>query len=323
MSESKPKANSASGRGFRAILVGFLALLIVSGSSLQFANTATANQLAHSVPTHTKTHVASPTVTVPDPDPTTPAVEDPIITAIKAHQAATGCNLHLDASVPVRPVGTCKLLLVGDSLGNNLGYGMIPQLSGYKTLKFVLRAKASTGLSNSWFYNWETNLKSYLRTEKPNIVVVFLGANDRQNMRVGGQILTFGTSKWQAAYGASVARMTKLSTDAGAYVLWVGLPNCKPYNHNKGMELITSIDAKTVSLNPGARYIPLKALTSGANGTYTQYQYVNGSRQKTRGDDGIHFTANGQDVIGTFAVNRLASAFRVSLKPSHPHLVTK
>ncbi len=311
----------SANRVFRLLLVSVLALLIGSGYTLQYANTALATQLANTKPA--QTHTPHITATVPDPDPTTPAPVDPVLTAIQAHQTATGCHLHLDSSVPVQTLGTCKLLLVGDSLGNNLGYGMIGQLTGYKNLKFALRAKASTGLSNSWFYNWETNLKTYLRTEKPNIVVVFLGANDRQNMRVNGQILTYGTAKWVSAYAASVSRMTKMATDAGAYVLWVGLPICKPYNYNKGMELISGIDASTIRHNSGARFIALHTLTADAKGNYTQYQVVNGSRQKTRGEDGIHFTANGQSVIGTYAISQIASLFRVALKSNHPRIVTK
>jgi hypothetical protein len=318
--DSETKSIERGKRLLRVMLVSVLSLLIGSGFTLDYANKALAKQAA-STPAQTNTTVA--TATEPDPTPTTPAPADPVLTAIQAHQAAAGCNLHVDASVAIKPLGTCKLLLVGDSLGNNLGYGMIPQLSGYKNLKFALRAKASTGLSNSWFYNWETNLRTYLKAEKPNLVVVFLGANDRQNMRVNGQILTFGTTKWKAAYAASVSRMTKMATDSGAYVLWVGLPNCKPYNYNKGMELISSIYAKTVQLNTGARFIELHNYTSDARGNYTQYQTVNGSRQKTRGDDGIHFTSNGQSVIGTYAISKLASIFRVSVKSNHPRLVTK
>ena len=317
------KAIERSKRVFRILLVSILSVLIGSGFTLDYTNQALAKQ-AEQAPIASATETSSiATVTEPEPTPTTPATPDPVLAAIQARQTASGCNLHVDPAVAVKSLGTCKLLLVGDSLGNNLGYGMIPQLKGYKSLKFVLKAKASTGLSNSWFYNWETNLKSYLRTEKPNIVVVFLGANDRQNMKVGGQILTFGTSKWKTAYAASVARMTKMATDSGAYLLWVGLPNCKPYNYNKGMELISAIYAKTVPQNHGARYIELHNFTSDARGNYTQYQTVNGSRLKTRGDDGIHFTANGQNVIGTYAITKLATLFKVAIKSNYPRVVTK
>lgn len=318
-------------RVFRVALVGVLALLIGSGFTLEYTNVALAKQLEQITPIQTpskaetqsapasQTASQSPSETVTE----TPAPVDPVLEKIRAHQAATGCRMHLDTAVPVQTLGTCKLLLVGDSIGNNLGYGMIGQLGKYKNLKFVLKAKSSTGLSNSWFYNWETNLKNYLKVEKPNIVVVMLGANDRQNMKVNGEILTYGTSKWRAAYSASVARMTKLATDAGAYVLWVGMPKCKPYNYNKGMELISTLFSATVRQNSGARFIALRPLTSDANGNYTQYQTVNGSRLKTRGDDGIHFTANGQNVIGTYAISKIAGLFRVALKSSVPRIVTK
>lgn len=327
---TKTKLSERGVRVFRVTLVGVLALLIGSGFTLEYTNVALAKQLEQTTPTQTHTQSAtasqsatqtasqSPTETFTE----TPPPVDPVLEKIKAHQTATGCRMHLDTSVPVQTLGTCKLLLIGDSIGNNLGYGMIGQLGRYSNLKFVLRAKSSTGLSNSWFYNWETNLKNYLKVEKPNLVVVMLGANDRQNMKVNGEILTYGTAKWRAAYSASVSRLTKLATDAGAYVLWVGMPKCKPYNYNKGMELISTLFSVNVRLNTGARFIALRPLTSDANGNYTQYQTVNGTRMKTRGDDGIHFTANGQNVIGSYAISKIAGLFRVALKSSSPRIVT-
>ena len=308
-------------RALRLSLVTALVLLAGSGFSLQFANTAIAKQNLASGSAVATT--PGQTSQVPTVDPVTPDPTDPVLTAIQARQTATGCNFHVDPSVPVKQLGTCKIMVVGDSLGYDLAVGMRAQLGGYKNLKFTLETRKSSGLSNSWFFNWETNLKTFVRRERPNVLVIFLGANDRQNMRVNGHTLTYGTSSWKAAYQASVSRMIKTANGVGSYVVWVGMPSCKPYNYNKGMELISSLAASAVKANHGSRFVALHDLTADSKGNFAQYQVVNGDRVKTRTDDGIHFVRLGQQVIGTHLITTIAKLLRVALVSSHPYLVTK
>ena len=323
MSESQ-KPKRASSR-LHAALTLVLTLLVGAGFTLQFANDAAVRAEASQSPsvTATKTQSSNTPTLTGDPTPTDPDPQpDPILEAIAAHQKAHGCNFN-PAATTLHVLGTCKILLVGDSIGNNLGYGMLGQIGRYPNLKFVLRAKASTGLSNSWFYNWETNLKNYLVAEKPDMVIVLLGANDRQNIKIGNDIYTYGTAGWKRVYSESVARMAKLATDAGAYIHWVGMPICKPYNYNKGMELISSLTRIELAKHSGTSFSQLHTLTADASGNYTQYLTVNGVRTKVRGDDGIHFTAPGQSVIGSYIIKRIYNVFHVNLKSSSPRVVTK
>jgi hypothetical protein len=323
MSESQKPQRTAT--RLHAALTLVLTLLIGAGFTLQFTNESAVKAEASQSPsvTETQTHTSvTPTLTS-EPSPTDPDPQpDPILEGIAAHQKAHGCNFN-SAATTLRVLGTCKILLVGDSIGNNLGYGMLGQLGRYPNLKFVLRAKASTGLSNAWFYNWETNLKRYLVAEKPDMVIVLLGANDRQNIKVGSNVYTYGTAAWKRVYSESVGRMAKLATDAGAYIHWVGMPICKPYNYNKGMELIASLTRIELAKHSGTSFSQLHTLTADAAGNYTQYLTVNGVRTKVRGDDGIHFTGPGQSVIGSYIIKRIYSLYHVNLKSSSPRVVTK
>lgn len=307
-----------------------LTLLIGTGMVLQFttasAISASASPAASLTESASQSVTATVTETVTEPvteDPTVPPAPDPVLETIKAHQVATGCNFDIGSAATVKTLGTCKILLIGDSIGNNLGYGMLGQLGSAKTLKFSLHAKPSTGLSNSWYYNWESKLKTFLRNEKPNLVIVLMGANDRQNIKLGSTVYTYGTAAWKAVYSRSVARMTKLATDSGAYLMWFGMPICKPYNYNQGMSLISGLYKAQVPKNTGARFVDVHKLTADSRGNYTQYLTVNGSRKMVRGEDGIHFTSAGQGVLGTYAIDKVASLLHVKLKSNSPRVVTK
>lgn len=298
-----------------------LTLLVGAGFSLQLSNDATSQAQATQAQSVSPSPSISPSQSSsssPQPSASSSVISDPVLRAIRDHQKATGCHFN-SAKTAALSVGTCRILLVGDSIGNNLGYGMLGQLNTTGGLKFSLKAKASTGLSNSWFYNWPANLSAMLRAEKPNLVIVLIGANDRQNMKVGTKTLTYPTVAWQTAYKSQVSRMTKLATDAGSYVLWVGMPISKPYNYNQGMKVINAQFRSVVPTMSGATFVPLWNITADASGNYRQFASVNGVRTKIRGDDGIHFTGDGQSVIGTFIIDKVASVYHVTLRSTHRH----
>lgn len=310
----------------RRVLLGALLLSLVTGATvLQIDNTRMSDAIAQQ-----NAQPIDEPVIQPEPEPTEevpvepkPVTEVSPIQAIKDKLAADGCNLNADLNIQRKPLGTCKILLIGDSLGNNLAYGMLGQISKEPTLTLVRKAKASTGLSNSWFYNWHNNLATFLKVEKPNLVIVFLGANDRQNFVVNNKVQTFGTEAWKKTYRSNVTKIATTATKASAYLLWVGMPVMKPYNYAKGISIIDEQFALAAPLVPGASYLPTKAFTADASGAYREGAKVNGSYSALRGPDGIHFTAMGQQVMATYVLNTLIRNYHVSIKVNNPRYITK
>ncbi len=306
---------------FSTLIAGLLAgIAFLEVDNSQLANAVAKKQEVPVEKPHTNPIEPLPEETDPglEPEPVPSLVQ-----AIKDKLAADGCNLNADLNVKRKALGNCKILLIGDSLGNNLAYGMIGQLTKEPTLKFVRKAKASTGLSNAWFYNWHNNLATFLKQEKPNLVVVFLGANDRQNYVVNDKVQNFGTEAWKKTYRSNVTKIATASTKAGAYVLWVGMPIMKPYNYAKGITTIDEQFAKAVPLVPGATYVPTRALTADANGNYQEGFLVNGKYAQLRGQDGIHFTAMGQSVMATHVINSIIKNYHVTIRINNPRYVTK
>ena len=304
---------------FRRVALSTLVVGLLAGVSLvEIDNAQLASAIAKNQIKPNKPPIVDPIDEIPVPEP-----EPSLIKAIKDKLAADGCNFNADLNAKRKAVGNCKILLMGDSLGNNLAYGMLGQLNKETTLTFVRKAKSSTGLSNAWFYNWHNNLATFLKAEKPNLVIVFLGANDRQNYVVNNKVQNFGTEVWKKTYRSNVTKIATASTQAGAYVLWVGMPIMKPYNYAKGITLIDEQFAQAVPLVPGATYLPTRAFMADSAGAYREGALVNGSYSQLRGQDGIHFTAMGQQVLSTYVINSIIRIYHVSIKINNPRYITK
>ena len=116
-----------------------------------------------------------------------------------------------------RSIGHCTVLEIGDSLGNDLGWGMARQLGHDHAVRLVQADKSSSGLLTPWFYDWAQKEKVLLAQYKPQLVIITFGANDEQNLKTAsGQVLAFGSAPWVKAYTGIVTKMASTATETGA-----------------------------------------------------------------------------------------------------------
>lgn len=220
-------------------------------------------------------------------------------------------------------LGHCRLLEIGDSLGDDLEYGIRHELQSTPGLKLIQRNKTSTGLSASWFYNWPAHLKTFLHDYHPNLVVIMFGANDEQALAVGGVSQPFGSPKWRSAYIARVQKIDRMVTKAGAYAFWVGLPIAAPKSYSQGLRALNAIYTQVAKSTPGVTFQPMWHLLATKGGNYRGGADVNNVQSALRLSDGIHFTSTGELVIGTFVARQLATVYNVNLRPEEPAYIDK
>ena len=216
----------------------------------------------------------------------------------------------------------CTVLEIGDSLGNELGWSLQRQLISNTILSFVQMDKSSTGLSNSWFYSWPQHLKEFLLRYRPNLLIVCLGGNDEQGMKVNGVTEPFGSNTWKAMYSSYIKQIVSLATSAGSYVLWVGMPVMQPYGYNKGMQILNSQYLDNVSGVPGTVFLPTWNLLSDSQEAFMKSAQVNGAESLLRSPDGIHFSYAGEGVFSTYVAKALSSIFNISLRIANPKVIT-
>jgi hypothetical protein len=212
-------------------------------------------------------------------------------------------------------IGHCTVLEIGDSLGNDLGWGLARQLGHDHEVRLVQADKSSTGLLTPWFYNWPHKEKVLLAQYKPQLVIITYGANDEQNLKVDGHVLAFGSAPWVAAYTDLVAKMATAATGTGAYVLWVGLPIMQPNGYRQGMVLINSVFAKVATTVPGMTFLSTWDLFANSRGQFEEAARVNNIPSLMREADGIHLSYVGENVIATYVTRTIGEVYHVRVTP--------
>ncbi len=237
-------------------------------------------------------------------------------------QVTPACALSLDPHAATVAPGTCTVLEVGDSLGNDLGWGLRRQLPSSSGLTLVQLDKSSTGLANPGFWDWPAEMATYLQQYHPQLVVICLGGNDQQGIEVAGTALPFPSASWQSAYSARIRQMLNEATSSGAYVAWVGLPVMQQPSYAQGAALLDSLYQKAVATVADAIFIPTWSYMAGLGGAFASSAAVNGVRTTIRAADGVHLSYPGEDVLATYVIQQLTSAMHVALAPATPAVIT-
>jgi len=219
--------------------------------------------------------------------------------------------------------GRWTILEIGDSLGTDLGGGLLHQLSTSPKIDLVVKSKSSTGLSNTGYYNWPQHLKEFLAQYHPQLTIFLLGGNDEQGIEYQGHGLAFNTPAWRTQYAKNVASMMFETTRANSAALWIGMPIMAPNGYRQGMQVINSIFKAVAATNPRVTFLPTWSFFANPRGEFRYSGWVDGRIQVIRQPDGIHPTAVGQNVLATYVVSKLHTVYGLPARAAYPQVFAK
>ncbi|MDA8373753.1 MAG: DUF459 domain-containing protein [Actinomycetota bacterium] len=289
------------------------AALIVQGTQL---SAKPVTQVPHKLCANS--HTCDPSTTVP----TTTTIPGAVTGEITRTRVGGGCGLSLGGQVTPAPVGSCTVLEIGDSLGNDLGWGLLRQVPTGSSLHLIQLDKSDTGLAKPSFFDWPSHLALDLREYKPQLVLICLGGNDQQGLVVNDSAVQFPSSAWETAYAVRVRQLVAIAVSSGAYVLWVGLPIMQQSSYSQGTQILNSIYQAVINTEPDATFVPTWSLFSNPQGQFQANAMVNRNQEALRQPDGVHLTYMGENVEATYILREMALIYHVQLAPKDPLVVT-
>ncbi len=205
------------------------------------------------------------------------------------------------------------VLQIGDSLGEDLGSGLIDVLGSHKDVKLYPVAVGDTGLANVAYYNWAATLETDLAAYHPEIVIAMFGGNDSQPFYFGARNAIPGTPFFRTAYGARVAQIMHEATAAGARLFWVGMPIMASADFSSRMAELNSIVQAEAATHPGVTYFSSWKLFENAAGQYSTYlPDSSGNLVTVRDPDGVHIAPPaGDDLLANAVVASMSALYKI------------
>jgi hypothetical protein len=223
---------------------------------------------------------------------------------------------HVNApTVPTpTPASPLRILVVGDSLGIDLGESFVRILDTTGFVTTTIAARGDTGLANQGYFDWPAQLPPLLTAARPDIVVVLVGANDDQGMYVGAVPVSTTSQAWSRAYARRVDRVLAASQQAGARTVWVGLPPMEDPELDAAMRRVNRIDELQTRRYPDALYLPPPAALVTCSGQYKEFAVeASGETVQLRTPDHVHLTWSGADALADGAIGAIDRRWHLAL----------
>jgi hypothetical protein len=203
------------------------------------------------------------------------------------------------AAAPLRPSphSELRVLVVGDSLGIDLGDALVPDLLATGVVTATLDGQVSTGLTRPDYYDWPTELATDLPVDSPQLVVIMIGANDGQDF-IGPPDIPYGSAAWDAMYATRVSSFMTEAASTGAQVLWVGMPPMQNPVLSAKMANIDSIVQQQAAKHPRVTYLSSWTILGTPQGQFTPYLTTPGGESvNVREPDGTHIAPGGAEIL--------------------------
>jgi hypothetical protein len=224
---------------------------------------------------------------------------------------AVATGLQAQTPPPARPDPSAAppapvtVAVVGDSLAGDYCRGLrrvLDRVPGYEVLCW---AHPSSGLTRIDFFDWDATLRDYLSTTTPDIAIVGMGANDAQRIVVDRAMYDLDDPEWSEIYGGRVDSMVGALKGAGVEVVWVGVPAASSRRYDGKLALIDAIYRARATAGAVA-FLDLRARTLDASGRYVATLPDKSGRDRpARQSDGIHFSADGEVLVGCMLLDYL------------------
>lgn len=197
-----------------------------------------------------------------------------------------------------------QILVVGDFMAGGLGSELENAFATSPGVAVVERSDGSSGLVRKDHFDWPVELPAMLDEAKPAIVVMMVGANDRQQMQIGGTREKFRSEAWFKEYETRVAELAGIVASRKLPLLWVGLPSFQSPSMMADAVTLNAI-YRSQTEKAGGEFVDIwdgfvdedgKFILTGSD--------VNGQQARLRSSDGITFTKAGKQKLA-FYVEKL------------------
>lgn len=187
-----------------------------------------------------------------------------------------------------------KILVIGDFVADGLATGLSEAFAASPGVVIEERSNGSSGLVRTDYFDWQSELPALIAEVKPAVVVIDIGANDRQQMVAASGKLNFRTPEWFEEYERRVTALGKIVTDAKIPLLWVGLPAFRPQNMTADALTLNGVYRRAVE-RIGGEFIDVWEGFVDQDGRFiVTGSDINGQQVRLRGSDGINLTAAGK-----------------------------
>jgi lysophospholipase L1-like esterase len=211
---------------------------------------------------------------------------------------------RLREATRVAPRGRLSVLVTGDSMAQIFDHHMADGLGGAAAVRS--EAHISTGLSKPSMLDWVANARSQARRVRPDVTVVFIGANDGFPMPTpAGATAPCCDRSWIREYARRAGQMMRAYRRGSAgRVYWLTLPAPRSGSFRTVFGPVNAAIRLAARKVPGVHVVPIdRIFTPGF--VYRDSIVWGGRPVHVRQGDGVHLNNAGAAIAAQKTIARM------------------
>lgn len=192
-----------------------------------------------------------------------------------------------------------KVFFAGDSMMQGVAPYVKKMLFKKYKIESVDLSKQSTGLTYPSAFDWPKTITETLDGDTSiKLLVVFLGPNDPWDFPIKGQnkYAKFKSERWEQEYRLRIENILNTAMQHNVQVLWLAAPCMRKPKLNDGMIYLNSLYESEIQ-KANQHFLTTNDLLGCTYQEFTNFIETDKEKIKVRIDDGIHFTAKGQQIL--------------------------
>jgi len=234
----------------------------------------------------------------------------------------TAAPVAVEEKVVEKLANAQKILVVGDFLAGGLGVGMEAAFKDSPGIVIETHSNVASGLVRDDYYDWPQELTRFMDEAKPAMIIVMLGANDRQQMVTDIGKEKFRTDGWYAEYQRRVVAFGKQVTSRKIPLLWVGLPAFDSPAMTADAVQLNQLFRKQMD-SVGGEFVDIwdGFVDEGGDFIVTGSD-INGQQVRLRTSDGINLTEAGRRKLAFYVEKPVRRILGIQASPDLVRLDT-
>ena len=183
------------------------------------------------------------------------------------------------------------VLVVGDFMAGSLAEGLEAAFVDAPGVRIVDKADGSSGFVRSDHRDWPASIGDMIDKEKPAVVVIMIGANDRQQFSDNNALLG---DEWTREYQTRMNAFLEAVKKSGRPIVWVGQPAFKSKSITNDVLAFNELYRNATEKAQGT-FVDVWDGFVDQSGNFTLSGFdVSGQTARLRNNDGIGMTQAGK-----------------------------
>ncbi|WP_041583179.1 SGNH family hydrolase [Bartonella australis] len=206
-----------------------------------------------------------------------------------------------------------RILIIGDFVASTVANELDKFFADNAGITIINRAVPASGLVRIDYYSWKNNIPELIHENKPDTIIIVVGANDNQPIVTPDGILKTAQPEWIDFYKKRIADITESLRYFGKPWIWMDQPAFENKSLTQKIQTLNELYKKATK-EAGGYFVDVWGGFVDEQGQFSFSGYdINGKISILRASDGVNFTSKGRQKLVSYLEKPLENVLSLQM----------